>query len=138
MHARLDRGRVRIITRRGNDWTDKYSAIANAIAGLPAHNAYLDGELCGVLPDGRTSFNLIHNATVTGEGSLVFFLFDILHLDGENLMALPKGPIGISAEGCARLTAIQRPPDRPWPGLPSVSLRARCRGHRIEARQWSV
>jgi ATP-dependent DNA ligase len=42
-----------------------------------------------VLPDGRTAFNLIQNATDTGEGSLVFFLFDLLHLDGENLTALP-------------------------------------------------
>ena len=73
----------------GNDWTDKYPAIAKAIAGLPARNAYLDGELCGVLPDGRTAFNLIQNATDTGEGSLVFFLFYLLHLDGENLTALP-------------------------------------------------
>src|ERR1700741_2482627 len=54
-----------------------------------AQNASLDGELCGVLPDGRTAFNLIQNATDTGEGSLVFFLFDLLHLDGENLTALP-------------------------------------------------
>ena len=89
MHARLDAGRAQILTRRGNDWTDKYPAIAKAIAGLPARNAYLDGELCGVLPDGRTAFNLIQNATDTGEGSLVFFLFDLLFLDGENLMALP-------------------------------------------------
>ena len=44
-------------------------------------NASLDGELCGVLPDGRTAFNLIQNATDTGGGSLVFFLFDLLHLD---------------------------------------------------------
>jgi ATP-dependent DNA ligase len=50
MHARLDAGRVQIPTRRGNDWTDKYPAIVNAIAGLPAQNAYLGGELCGVLP----------------------------------------------------------------------------------------
>jgi bifunctional non-homologous end joining protein LigD len=89
MHARLDGGRPKILTRRGNDWTDKYPAIAQAIAGLPAHNAYLDRELCGVLPDGRTSFNLIQNATDTGQGSLVFFLFDLLHLDGGNLTALP-------------------------------------------------
>jgi len=89
MHARLDAGRAQILTRRGNDWTAKYPAIAEAIAGLPAQNAYLDGELCGVLPDGRTAFNLIQNATDTGEGSLVFFLFDLLFLDGENLMALP-------------------------------------------------
>src|SRR6266403_1911938 len=89
MHARLDAGRVQILTRRGNDWTDKYPALAKAIAELPAQNAYLDGELCGVLPDGRTAFNLIQNATDTGEGSLVFFLFDLLHLDGENLTDLP-------------------------------------------------
>src|SRR5438067_3822348 len=89
MHARLDAHRVQILTRRGKNWTGKYPAIAQAIAGLPARNAYLDGELCGVLSDGRTAFNLIQNATDTGQGSLVFFLFDLLHLDGENLMALP-------------------------------------------------
>jgi DNA ligase D-like protein (predicted ligase) len=89
MHARLDAGRAQILTRRGNDWTEKYPTIAKSIAGLPARNAYLDGELCGVLPDGRTAFNLIQNATDTGEGSLVFFLFDLLHLDGENMTTLP-------------------------------------------------
>src|SRR3977135_1072361 len=66
MHARLDAGRVNILTRRGNDWTEKYPTITEAIARLPAHNAYLDGELCGVLPDGRTAFNLIQNASDTG------------------------------------------------------------------------
>src|SRR5882672_10315183 len=65
MHARLDAGIVQILTRRGNDWTEKYPTIAKAIAGLPAYNAYLDGELCGVLPDGRTAFNLIQNASDT-------------------------------------------------------------------------
>jgi bifunctional non-homologous end joining protein LigD len=34
MHARLNAGRVQILTRRGNDWTGKYPTIANAIAGL--------------------------------------------------------------------------------------------------------
>jgi bifunctional non-homologous end joining protein LigD len=89
MHARLDGGRTQILTRRGNDWTEKYPSVAKAITGLPARNAYLDGELCGVLPDGRTAFNLIQNATDAGQGSLVFFLYDLLHLDGENLMVLP-------------------------------------------------
>src|SRR5205085_9835846 len=86
MHARLDAGRVQILTRRGNDWTDKYPAIVEAIAALPAQNAYLDGELCGVMPDGRTAFNLIQNATA---GSLIFFLFDLLFLNGDDLMDLP-------------------------------------------------
>jgi bifunctional non-homologous end joining protein LigD len=67
-HARLDAGRVQILTRRGDDWTEKYPTIAKSTAGLPTQNAYLDGELCGVLPDGRTAFNLIQNAADTGQG----------------------------------------------------------------------
>src|SRR5690242_7110374 len=39
VHARLDARRV--LTRRGNIWTDKYPAIAQAVAGLPAKNACL-------------------------------------------------------------------------------------------------
>jgi bifunctional non-homologous end joining protein LigD len=128
MHARLDVGRVQILTRRGNDWTDKYPAIARSVAGLPAQNAYLDGELCGVLPDGRTAFNLIQNATDTGEGSLVFFLFDLLHLDGENLMALPL---------VDRKTRTRRSPDRARPGLSSVGVRTRRRGHRVQSPRLS-
>jgi ATP-dependent DNA ligase len=57
MHARLDRGVVRLLSRTGLDWTPKYPAIAAAIASLPAGQAYLDGELCGVGPDGITSFS---------------------------------------------------------------------------------
>ncbi len=89
MHARLDSGRVQILTRRGNIWTDKYPAIATDLARLPATNAYLDGELCGVLPDGRTAFNLIQNASDIGQGSLAFFLFDLLFIDGEDITGLP-------------------------------------------------
>ena len=100
MLARLDAGRVQILTRRANNWTNKYPSIARPIAGIPAQNAYLDGELCGVLPDGRTAFNLIQNATDTGQGSLVFFLFDLLHLDGEDLTSLPL------ADRKARLAAL--------------------------------
>jgi DNA ligase D-like protein (predicted ligase) len=89
MHARLDAGRVQILTRRGNDWTDRNPTIAKVVAGLPAQDAYLDGELCRVLPDGRTAFNPIQNASDTGKGSLVFFLFDLLFLDGEDISELP-------------------------------------------------
>jgi bifunctional non-homologous end joining protein LigD len=57
---------------------------------LSAKQAYLDGELCGIWPDGSTSFSLIQNASDTGNGeALVFFLFDLLHLDGEAVSAKP-------------------------------------------------
>jgi DNA ligase D-like protein (predicted ligase) len=77
MHGRLDGGRVQILTRRGNDWTTKYPTIAKALTELHAENAYLDG--------GRTAFNLIQNSMEHGDASLVFFLFDLLFLNGEDL-----------------------------------------------------
>jgi len=89
MHARVDPRSAQIITRRGNDWTTKYPTIAKALAELPTKSAYLDGELCGVLPDGRTAFNLIQNALEHGDASLVYFVFDLLFLDGENLTGIP-------------------------------------------------
>jgi ATP-dependent DNA ligase len=57
MHARLDRGRVSLLTRTGLDCTHKYPSIAAALSVLPANQAYLDGELCAVRPDGKTSFS---------------------------------------------------------------------------------
>ena len=90
MHARLDRGAVRLLTRTGLDWTHKYPAIASALSAFPARQTYLDGELCGVRSDGTTSFSLIQNASDTGNGdALVYFLFDLLHLDGETIGAQP-------------------------------------------------
>ena len=90
IHARLDRGAVRLLTRTGLDWSQKYPAIASAVSSLGARQAYLDGELCGVRPDGTTSFSLIQTASDTGNSNaLVFFLFDLLHLDGEAIGPRP-------------------------------------------------
>ena len=64
--------------------------IAAALAKLPVQRAYLDGELCGVRPDGTTSFSIIQAASDSGNAeALVFFLFDLLFLDGEDLTGLP-------------------------------------------------
>jgi ATP-dependent DNA ligase len=81
LHARLDNGAVRLLTRTGLDWTHKYPAIAAAVSSLRAKRAYLDGELCGVRPDGTTSFSAIQAASDAGKSdALVLFLFDLLHL----------------------------------------------------------
>jgi ATP-dependent DNA ligase len=50
MHARLDHGAVRLLTRTGLDWTHKYLPIAAAVTAIGARQAYLDGELCGCSP----------------------------------------------------------------------------------------
>ncbi|MBV9202244.1 MAG: hypothetical protein JOY83_21445 [Alphaproteobacteria bacterium] len=90
MHARLDRGSVRLLTRTGLDWTHKYLEIASALSTLGATQAYLDGELCGVRPDGTTSFSIMQAASDAGNaGALIYFLFDLLYLDGEALGSAP-------------------------------------------------
>jgi bifunctional non-homologous end joining protein LigD len=81
---------VRLLTRTGLDWTYKYRPVAAALSALPARQAYLDGELSGVREDGTTSFAIIQAASDTRNAeNLVVFLFDLLFLDGEDLIGLP-------------------------------------------------
>src|SRR5689334_17623377 len=106
MHARLDRGAVKLLTRTGLDWTHKYPPIAAAVASLGARQAYLDGELCGTFPNGVTSFSMIQAASDAGNAAgLVYFIFDLLHLDGEDVAALPlierKGRLAALLAGAA-------------------------------------
>jgi ATP dependent DNA ligase domain len=83
--GRPDRGRA---LSTGLDWTHKYPPIAAAALG--ARQAYLDGEMCGVFPDGITSFSMIQAASDAGNAAgLVYFIFDLLHLDGDDVGALP-------------------------------------------------
>jgi ATP dependent DNA ligase domain len=57
---RRDGEGVRLFTRRGHDWTDRYPAIAGAAAKLRAKSFMLDGEavVCG--PDGVAVFDALH------------------------------------------------------------------------------
>jgi ATP-dependent DNA ligase len=48
MAARIDNGRVQLLTRTGLDWTDKYPSAIAALATLNVKTAYIDGELCGI------------------------------------------------------------------------------------------
>ena len=88
--ARLDHGEVRLMTRTGLDWTARFRPIAAALAGLPVTTAYLDGEIAVLGPDGVTSFAALQDALSKGRsGELVYFVFDLLHLDGLDLSPLP-------------------------------------------------
>jgi hypothetical protein len=109
MHARLDRGRAQSLTRTGLDWTHKYPAKAAAVSALPARQAYLDGELCGVRHDGKTSFSMIQTASDAGiADALVFFLFDLLYLDGD---AISAAPLRVRKERLRQLLSdTSRPP----------------------------
>jgi ATP-dependent DNA ligase len=89
-HARLDRGKVKLLTRTSLDWTNKYESTAAAIAKIRARTAYIDGELCAINPDGTTSFAELQAATDSKSTThLVYFAFDLLFVNGENLTQLP-------------------------------------------------
>ena len=89
MAARIEGGKVQLLTRSGLKWTDKYPATAAALAKLPVKSAYLDGELCGVRSDGVTSFELMQQSADAGYGGLVHFAFDLIELDGVDVARLP-------------------------------------------------
>jgi DNA ligase D-like protein (predicted ligase) len=91
MAARLDHGDVKLLTRSGLDWTGKYPAISAAFAKLKVKTAYIDGELCGIRPDGVTSFEIMQQVSDSGGGHLTYFAFDLLELNGENVARLPLG-----------------------------------------------
>jgi ATP-dependent DNA ligase len=90
MAARIERGRPQLLTRTGLDWTDKYPSVVAALANIRVKAAYLDGELCGVGDDGLPSFSQTQAASDGERGvRLVYYAFDLLHLDGRDTASLP-------------------------------------------------
>ena len=78
------------MTRRGLDWTKKFPAIAEAVGKLPAGTALIDGELVVEGSDGISSFSLLQEDLKNGRHDrMVFYVFDLMHLDGADLKPLP-------------------------------------------------
>ena len=101
----ISKDRVRLISRNGNDWTDVFPSIAEAARTLPTDDALIDGEVAMLLPDGRTSFAALQKAAAgtTSHASLVYFVFDLIRLNGERIDRLPL------EERKARLRALVEP-----------------------------
>jgi bifunctional non-homologous end joining protein LigD len=84
-------GRVRLVSRNGQDWTGRFPEIADAARTLPVDSAVIDGELVVLQPDGRTNFEAMQRAASgrPPRAGLVYFAFDLLRLDGERIDRLP-------------------------------------------------
>jgi bifunctional non-homologous end joining protein LigD len=88
--ARIDRGEVRLITRSGLDWTERYGVLAQAFRAVPCEQALIDGEILVQDARGVSSFSALQDALSEGRtGELTFFAFDLIHLDGYELMEVP-------------------------------------------------
>ncbi len=86
----LERGRVRLLSRHGLDWTARFPRVAAALAELPAETALIDGEAVVLLPSGASSFQELQAALGAGDDRrIVYFAFDLLHLDGFDLAPAP-------------------------------------------------
>ena len=81
---------VRIITRNGLDWTGRLPALAAAVGAMAPEQAMFDGELVALDRNGLSSFARLQDAFSTGRtGSLRYYAFDLLHLDGTDLRPRP-------------------------------------------------
>jgi bifunctional non-homologous end joining protein LigD len=86
MLALVEKRRARLLSRNGKDWTARFAPLAAALAMLPVRAALIDGEVVHLDSDGHTSFSALKDALATGGGDrLVYFAFDLLHLDGYDL-----------------------------------------------------
>jgi bifunctional non-homologous end joining protein LigD len=90
IEARLERGKVRLLTRKQLDWTHRFERIAKAVAGLPVETALLDGELVVEGENGVSSFSLLQTDLKDGrDDRFVYWIFDLLHLDGRDFTGEP-------------------------------------------------
>jgi bifunctional non-homologous end joining protein LigD len=90
IQARLDHGKATLLTRKGLDWTKKFSTLAKAIEKLPAKTALIDGELVVEGDNGISSFSLLQQDLKNDRHDrMKFYAFDLLHLNGTNLADLP-------------------------------------------------
>lgn len=88
--AHINHDKVKLFTRRGHDWTDRFSSIAEALRTLPASTAILDGEIVVADPQGVSNFHWLQaDLAARRTGRLMFCVFDLMYLDGFDLRDAP-------------------------------------------------
>ncbi|WP_332814232.1 DNA ligase D [Ramlibacter sp.] len=90
MLARAESGRVRLLTRNGNDWTSRLPALAAALQAMDLPDGWYDGEI--ILPgqDTPADFQALQGAFDTNRtGQIVYYLFDLPYCAGHDLRDVP-------------------------------------------------
>jgi bifunctional non-homologous end joining protein LigD len=101
--ARRQGGRVRLLTRRGYDWTNRFRLIADAVASLRCSSCLIDGEVVACDDRGVPDFKLLIRNRPYSAAQL--YGFDLLELDGEDLRS---EPIEVRKRALARLLGKDR------------------------------
>lgn len=87
VQAHIDKDGVKLLTRNGLDWTDRFGSLSKLLGEFRSGTAIIDGELVAEDANGRSSFTALAAALKSGRsGKLVLHCFDLLYLDGLNLV----------------------------------------------------
>ena len=98
--ARKDGG-VRLYSRAGNDLTDRFPLIVEALVGLRPRSVILDGEAVACDDSGVSSFDRLRHRH--HDASVFLYAFDLIELNGEDLRREPLE----GAQGHARLRPVE-------------------------------
>ncbi len=82
--------KLRLLSRNGNDWSNRFGAIYRSLSRLPAQSALIDGEIVALNDKGVSDFQALQNSLVSENSDrLRYYVFDLLELNGEDLRSLP-------------------------------------------------
>lgn len=88
--AVLNKGKITLRTRSNLDWTAKFPSIAGALRSVPVANAIFDGEAVVEDKNGISDFVALQQALKANKTeSVIFYVFDLLHLNGHSLQNVP-------------------------------------------------
>ncbi|MGV3698031.1 DNA ligase D [Flavobacterium sp.] len=86
--ALINRDEVQLSSRNGLSFNSSFKPIAEELKKMH-HTAILDGEVVVEDASGRSDFHLLQNNIKTGKGTLKYYVFDLLNLDGNDTTGLP-------------------------------------------------
>jgi bifunctional non-homologous end joining protein LigD len=89
VQVHLANATVKIFTRRGNDWTNRFKKIANDAWHINAGSAIVDGEVIVPSDSGVSDFSVLQNELRGKSNKLVLYAFDLLYLNGFDLRKAP-------------------------------------------------
>jgi len=91
LQVRIDKGRVRLFTRSGLDWTGRFGGrLSAAFKNLPVTTALIDGELVVENDAGVSNFSMLQmDLAAKKSDRFIFYAFDLLYLDGYDLRGAP-------------------------------------------------
>jgi bifunctional non-homologous end joining protein LigD len=81
----IEGGVVRVFTRNGYDWSDRYPGIIRAATNLRCKSAIIDGEAVVQNANGVSDFEGLQSAIGSRSQNIILYAFDLLHLEGHDI-----------------------------------------------------